>query len=67
MNNGPERSPWICHICDYKSSSEDSRTCELCYRVTCAQHLLRMSRYNQESGLYQMADVCLDCAAQQAD
>ena len=67
MSEGPEHSPWICHICDYKSTQGESKTCDACYRVTCGQHLVRMTRYNRDSGLYEMADVCLDCAAQRAD
>lgn len=63
MNGEPQKSPWICHICDYKSSSSASRTCSLCYRVACTTHLQKVSRYDEESGLYQLIEVCVACAA----
>ncbi|MDH3997684.1 MAG: hypothetical protein OET90_02490 [Desulfuromonadales bacterium] len=61
-----ERSPWICHICDYKSENTESETCDLCYRVTCSLHLRKASIYDKQSGLYVTADVCIDCAAKSA-
>lgn len=57
-----ERSPWICHVCDFKSSETESRVCDLCYRTTCALHLRPASIYNEQSGLYETAAVCLTCA-----
>ena len=40
----------------------ESLTCCSCFKVTCAKHLQHVSSYNQESGLYQLMPICLDCA-----
>ncbi len=65
-SNDMERSPWICHICDYTSAETESKTCDLCYRVTCSLHLRPASIYNQNNGLYETAAVCIACAADNA-
>ena len=57
-----ERSPWICHVCDFKSDTTESKACDLCYRVTCSLHLRPASIYNKKNGLYETAAVCLTCA-----
>jgi len=62
-SNEFEASPWICHVCDYKSSSTESRVCSVCFRTTCPLHLQRVSVYDRDSGLYVLADVCIACAA----
>jgi hypothetical protein len=59
----PHHSPWICHICDTKSTSE-SVACSVCYRVTCHLHLTHVTELNRESGLYELNPICLDCAAE---
>jgi len=64
MNNDPEHSPWICHVCDATFTSE-STACSLCYKTTCSAHLKRVSLYNRESGLYEIAPVCIWCTASQ--
>ncbi len=56
-----ERSPWMCHICNYTSDNTESQACDLCYRVTCELHLRSASVYNPENGLYETAKVCIDC------
>jgi len=61
-----ERSPWMCHICDFTSSDSESRVCDLCYRVTCSLHLRPASVYNEQNGLYETASVCIACAADNA-
>ena len=61
-----ERSPWICHICDYKSDETESQSCDLCYRVTCSLHLRPASILNPKNGLYETAGVCISCAADNA-
>ena len=61
-----ERSPWTCHICDYKSDDAESKACDLCYRVTCSLHLRPASLYNEKNGLYETAAVCISCAVDNA-
>jgi hypothetical protein len=61
-----ERSPWICHVCSYKSSDTASKACDLCYRVTCSLHLRPASIYNPNNGLFETAAVCFDCAIDNA-
>ena len=63
MCDAPEKSPWICHVCDVKSTSE-SVACSLCYKTTCAAHLTHKSAYNEETGLYEINPVCVVCAAE---
>ncbi len=60
-----ERSPWICHVCDFKSAATESQVCDLCFRVTCDRHLRPASIYNEDNGLYETARVCIECAAAQ--
>ncbi|MGD9018937.1 MAG: hypothetical protein PVF84_01730 [Desulfuromonadales bacterium] len=57
-----EKSPWMCHVCDYKSTDTESQACDLCFRVTCELHLRPASVYNEDNGLYETARVCLVCA-----
>jgi hypothetical protein len=61
MSDAHENSPWICHICDFKSATTESRTCSVCYRVTCPAHLQRVSTFNKERSLYELQDVCVSC------
>ena len=58
-----EKSPWICHVCDYKSAETESQACELCFRVTCELHLRPASVYNKHNGLYETARVCIVCGS----
>ena len=61
-----ERSPWVCHVCDYTSAEGEAKVCDLCYRVTCSLHLRPASIYNEKSGLFETAAVCIACAAANA-
>jgi len=54
-------SPWICHICNFQARTP-SRVCGLCYMTTCTTHLQTLSRFNPETGLYELLPVCLSCA-----
>jgi len=58
-----ERSPWICHICNFRSDNTESKICDLCYRVTCPLHLRPASILNDKNGLYETAAVCISCAS----
>jgi hypothetical protein len=55
---------WICHVCDFTSSSTESRACSVCYKVTCALHLQTVSSFNSESGLFELQPICALCAMQ---
>ncbi len=57
------RSPWLCHVCNYTSSTTESIACSLCYKTTCSVHLKHVTAYNAESGLYELQPVCIHCAA----
>lgn len=58
-----ERSPWICHVCNFKSEVSEGKVCSLCYRTTCPLHLRPASVYNKENGLYETAEVCISCGS----
>lgn len=58
-DHGP--SPWLCHVCDLKSTGE-STACSVCYRTTCSAHLQTSSAYNSETGLYEIVRICVACA-----
>jgi hypothetical protein len=60
----PEQSPWICHVCDKKSTGESS-VCSICYRTTCTAHLKRAPLFNKERGLYEINWLCVFCAAEE--
>jgi hypothetical protein len=62
-SNEPERSPWLCHICNYTSDQTEARVCDLCFRTTCELHLRPASIYNPVNGLYETAHVCIECGA----
>ena len=56
----PDNTPWLCHVCDLKSTGE-STACSVCYRTTCSAHLQTRSVYNRDTGLYGLARVCVAC------
>lgn len=60
MSSGQEKSPWICHVCDYTDTTE-SVACSVCYKVTCANHLVHKTLLNEETGLYEIRPVCVEC------
>jgi len=53
-------SPWICHVCNLKSSGESS-ACSVCYMTTCSRHLKYKTVLNRETGLYELQPVCVEC------
>ena len=61
MTNDNGDGPWMCHVCDLKSTGA-SKACSVCYKTTCATHLQHVTAYNSENGLYQLQPVCLHCA-----
>ncbi len=63
MTDDNERVPWMCHVCDYRSSSTASVACSVCYKTTCAVHLKHVQVFNAESGLYELQPVCIHCVA----
>jgi len=56
-----EKSPWICHICDHKSVNSEPVACSVCYKITCAMHLVHKTVLSRETGLYELQPVCVDC------
>lgn len=60
--NDTEHSPWICHVCDYRSSATESTACSVCYKTTCAAHLKHVTTFNAASGLFELQPVCIYCA-----
>ena len=60
MTRDPQHSPWLCHICDATSTTE-SQTCSVCYKVACSAHLRKISIFNKESGIYEIRPVCVMC------
>ena len=62
MSIAESGSPWICHVCDFKSTGTESRACSVCYKTTCATHLKKVPTYNPESGLFEIQPVCVFCA-----
>lgn len=61
MSEDDLSSPWICHVCGYRSQSGEGIACEECYKITCSKHLTVASCYNQQSGLYELRQVCVEC------
>ena len=61
MSSATHHSPWICHICDATSTTE-SQSCALCFKIACSAHLRKISLYNRETGIYEIRPVCLTCA-----
>jgi len=53
-------SPWICHVCNLKSTGE-STACSVCYMTTCSRHLQHITSYNRDTGLYELQPVCVNC------
>lgn len=56
-----EKSPWLCHICDYRSTVGEGPVCAECYKVTCRPHLTVATVLNNDSGLYELQQICLEC------
>ncbi len=56
-----EKSPWMCHICDYRSTLGEGHVCSECYKITCNEHITTATVLNQESGLYEIRLVCVEC------
>lgn len=56
-----ERSPWMCHICDYRSIVGEGLVCSECYKISCRDHITTTTGLNQDSGLYEIKLVCVEC------
>ncbi len=57
----PEKSPWMCHVCDYTSNDTEPVACAFCYKVTCAVHLAHKTVKNEETGLFELQPICVEC------
>lgn len=56
-----DKSPWMCHVCDYRSTVGEGLVCSRCYKITCAQHITTSSVLNEQSGLYELQPICVAC------
>ncbi|WP_029916530.1 hypothetical protein [Pelobacter seleniigenes] len=56
-----EKSPWMCHICDYRSTIGEGLVCSECYKITCRNHITTTSVLNRENGLYELKLICVEC------
>ncbi len=61
-----EKSPWMCHICDYRSTIGEGLVCSECYKITCRNHITTTSVLNRESGLYELKLICVECHLKQS-
>lgn len=59
-----EKSPWICHVCGYRSNFGEGHVCSECYRITCKDHITRITVLNQETNLYEIRPLCIACRLQ---
>ena len=55
-----EQSPWMCHVCDRKSTDGSGEACSVCYKTTCPMHLKRVP-VETESGILVLEPVCIYC------
>ena len=60
-SSNEEKSPWMCHVCDFTSKDTEPIACAFCYKVTCAIHLAHKTVMNEESGLYELQPICVEC------
>ena len=56
-----EKSPWMCHICDYRSTVGEGIVCSECYKITCSNHITTATVRNEGSGLYELRMICIEC------
>jgi hypothetical protein len=56
-----EKSPWMCHICDYHSTIGEGLVCSECYKITCSEHIATTTALNENNGLYEIKLVCVEC------
>jgi hypothetical protein len=56
-----ERSPWMCHVCDRYFTFGEGLVCSECYKLTCDQHMTTATVMNNESGLYELRMICVEC------
>lgn len=56
-----EQSPWMCHVCDHRSTVGEGLTCSECYKLTCREHMTTTSVLNEETGLYEFRQICVEC------
>jgi len=56
-----EKSPWMCHVCDYRSTIGEGITCDECFMLTCNEHITTATVLNEASGLYELKKICVEC------
>jgi hypothetical protein len=55
------KTPWLCHICDYSSNIGEGQACCECYKIACHEHMTVATVLNSGSGLYELKQVCVEC------
>jgi hypothetical protein len=56
-----EKSPWMCHVCDYCSTIGEGIVCSECFMITCNEHITTATVLNPETGLYELKMICVEC------
>ena len=56
-----EKSPWMCHVCDYCSTIGEGITCDECFMLTCNEHITTTTVLNEASGLYELKKIYVEC------
>lgn len=56
-----EHSPWMCHICGFTSVVGEGLVCSECYKITCNKHITTSMVLNEETQLYEIKLVCVEC------
>jgi hypothetical protein len=56
-----EQSPWMCHVCDYCSTIGEGLVCSECYKLACRDHMTTATVLNQQTGLYEIRQICVEC------
>jgi len=56
-----EKSPWMCHVCDYCSTVGEGIVCDECFMLTCNEHITTATVLNEATGLYELKKICVEC------
>lgn len=57
---------WLCHICDFSSTTGSGYVCRHCYKIACAKHIVP-TRVEVEGGGARLEMVCEECVTQEGD
>ncbi|MCK5826028.1 MAG: hypothetical protein KAG93_03270 [Desulfuromusa sp.] len=56
-----DKIPWMCHICDHRSTFGEGIVCSECYKLTCNEHMTTATVLNTDTGLYELKKICVEC------